>query len=48
MILISAFFHSSHVWLVNKLGNPYGAPARFSDLKSKGIELAKEMPIGSK
>jgi hypothetical protein len=44
-----ALFHTSAIFVPNPFGNPYGPPARFSEVSSRrAMSLQKELPIGTK
>ena len=53
---LTAFFHASGVFVVNRQGNPYGPPVKFMDVlgqntattrENKNVSLANEVPIGT-
>jgi hypothetical protein len=44
----SVFFHTSHVWVSNEDGNPYGPPVRFLERKFTGSTLSQELPVGER
>jgi hypothetical protein len=44
----SVFFHTSHVWVPNEDGNPYGPPIRFLERKYTGSILSQELPVGER
>ena len=53
---LTAFFHATAIWLINKDGNPYGPPVKFTDVLGKNtattrensnVSLMNESPIGT-
>ena len=44
----AVYFHSSSVYVADPSGNPYGPPARFSDVAGRfGLCLQTQMPVGT-